>query len=521
MNTFLQKFANVVKGTLTGFDRIVFKGYILPLMNEKGVKGFCQGRRILNKDYKNWMMEQTGKVVDAAERHAQTECDSRITPILSSRTRKEEIAHKRQRERNITSGPIGVWSAVESCFSYKARYCATAGFPQLRGHWTKCKHLYFYFDHEDYGFMNIRLQTWFPYHIQVALNGREWLRRSLEKQGCEFLAKGNKFQHIADYDEAQRLLNRQLDTRWKGALEGFLPVVFPAMQEILGPHLSYYWTLWQSEWATDFVFPSPSDLAPIADSLLRHAFMTGTSTRVLRYLDRPLTKAGAPRANMKNEVMSRVLEFNDGLRVRHWVDQNSVKVYNEGNTLRVETTINQPGMFKVHRRAQGEPDSTPKRRLPLRKGVADIPLRAAVSQEINDRLMEQIATCHNETPALEVFDAVSRRLKKGKRRVRALDLLGKDRALLESLSDPAFCVSGLTNKKLREKLCDAPGYCGLSEKQLRGKVTRALRLLRDHGLIRKMPRQFRYQLTASGRELTTTLEAVLTVSTQQLMEMAA
>jgi hypothetical protein len=66
---------------------------------------------------------------------------------------------------------------------FKARYDKTAGFPRLSRHWGKCKHLYFYYDHEDYGFMNIRLQTWFPYHIQIAMNGREWLRRSLEKLG--------------------------------------------------------------------------------------------------------------------------------------------------------------------------------------------------------------------------------------------------------------------------------------------------------------------------------------------------
>jgi len=45
--------------------------------------------------------------------------------------------------------------------------------------------------------MNIRLQTWFPYHIQICLNGRERLRRSLEKNGVEFVAKGNKFLHVA------------------------------------------------------------------------------------------------------------------------------------------------------------------------------------------------------------------------------------------------------------------------------------------------------------------------------------
>jgi hypothetical protein len=522
MNQFVQKFSSVVKGVLTGFDRIVFKGSVLPLVYEEGARGFLRGLGILNKDYKQWMVAQSAKIVEDATAYAEAHCAQEgILWIPSSATRKEALAKERQQEEGIASGPVGVWSAVESCISYKARYCAQSGFPQIKSDWTKCKHLYFYFDHEDYGFMNVRLQTWFPYNIQVALNGREWLRRGLESHGCDFVAKGNKFLHIDDFALAQSLLEKQLDTRWTRTLDSFLPDVFPAMRSILGPHLSYYWTLWQSEWATDLVFPTPGHLAGMSDSLLRHAFMTGTAPRVLRYLDRPLTKAGLPYANMNNEVTSRLLDFADGVRVRHWVDHNSVKVYNERNVLRIETTVNQPGMFKVHRHAQGEPESAPKRRLPLRKGVADIVLRAQVSQEVNDRFMDQLATCSDETPVRDVIDAVCAPGKNHGRRFRALDVTGKDRALLQAIADPLFAISGITNRALREKLAGQPGYDGRTQKQLCAKVSRQLRLLRDHGLIRKMPRQNKYQLTAKGRQLTTTLSALLVASTQQLMETAA
>jgi len=164
--------------------------------------------------------------------------------------------------------------------------------------------------------MNIRLQTWFPYHIQVCLNGREWLRRTLDGEGIEFLAKGNKFLHIADYNKAQRLLDEQLDVRFTELLNGFLPTVFPMMQEILGPHLSYYWTMWQSEWATDLIFASPDKVNSIMDPLLRQAHINGTSVRILRYLDRPVTKAGKPYGGSTDEVLTRVTVFNDGIRVR-------------------------------------------------------------------------------------------------------------------------------------------------------------------------------------------------------------
>ena len=59
MKKFIERFSSLVKGTITGFDRIVFKGFILPLMCANGAMQFCGSKGILNKKYKNWMMEQS------------------------------------------------------------------------------------------------------------------------------------------------------------------------------------------------------------------------------------------------------------------------------------------------------------------------------------------------------------------------------------------------------------------------------------------------------------------------------
>ena len=401
------------------------------------------------------------------------------------------MARKQQELSGIQSGLIGAWSCMESCWSYRANYCADKGYPQLHRYTTQCKHLYLYMDHEQYGWMNVRLQTWFPYHIQIALNGREWLRRRLETRGVDFLRQGNKFLHIGDYAVAQQFLQQQLDRQWPSLLNGFLATAFPTMHQTLGPHLSYYWTLWQSEWATDLIMNTPSELNATMAAILRHAWITGNSANVLRYLGRPLTLNGKPHSNSSNEVMSRVLDFHDGLRVRHWVDHNSVKAYNEQNVLRFETTINQPYMFKVWRRAQRQPRPARKQLRPLRKGVADIPLRAHVSQEINNRLMDELSTFTDETPLSDLLAShISSHIKDG-RRVRSLDISGKDRQLLQAISDPSFTVSGITNAALRQKLASTSWGAGRTDKQLSARISRHLRLLRDHGLIR-------YQ-AASGR----------------------
>ncbi len=458
---------------------------------------------------------------EAANEYGKKNCGKGVIPLSTWRIRKEKLAHERQTTEQIESGLIGIWSCLEAASSYRARYCEKSGYPQLKSYQTRCKHLYFYFDHSDYGFMNIRLQTWFPYHIQVCLNGLEWLRRCLERQNIDFFAQGNKFLHISDYDEAQALLNGQLDVRFTKILNNFVPIVFPMMKEVLGPHLSYYWTMWQSEWATDLLFPSPNALNSIMDSLLRHAHMTGTSIHVLRYLDRPLTVAGKPYTRSKDQVITRLTDFNDGIRVRHWVDKNSVKVYNQQNVLRIETTINDPGKFRVFRHKNGQGTDEAKSRLPLRKGVVDIPLRAKISQEVNNRFMDDLSTLTDQSPARNLIDQITCHQNQNGRRFRPLDPTGKHRELFQSLSTPEFRISGLTNKMLRQGLSGSIFGKGMSQKQLSAKISRHLRLLRVHGMIRKLPKQNRYQLTLKGVKLTNVLNAFLAASTEQLIKMAA
>ena len=136
MTPLLQLFSNVVKGVISGFDRIVFKGYILPLMHKDGAASFLSRNNVLNKDYRDWVTKQTQRIVEPAEKLAQTIDGQKITPIPSSATRKETLAREREKQYDIEAGLIGVWSATESCLAYKARYCAEKGFPQL--HCPQC-----------------------------------------------------------------------------------------------------------------------------------------------------------------------------------------------------------------------------------------------------------------------------------------------------------------------------------------------------------------------------------------------
>jgi hypothetical protein len=84
METFLQRFADKIKGVITGFDRIVFKGCIRPLMFADGAMSFLRSRGVLNKDYKDWMVQQSAVMVEAAERYARSNTGEGITPYVLS-----------------------------------------------------------------------------------------------------------------------------------------------------------------------------------------------------------------------------------------------------------------------------------------------------------------------------------------------------------------------------------------------------------------------------------------------------
>jgi hypothetical protein len=519
MQQLIKSFGDSIIGVTNGFDRIVFQGMIRPLMYPEGAMGFFRRRRIRFKDAKKWVLEQTARLVSAVEEWSRRECGEGIIPLASSKTRKDALARRRQRERRITVGPVGTWSCVEAASSY--RLVPAEGAPVLRSVNTRCKHLYVYLDHESYGFMSIRIQTWFPYRIQIAMNGREWVARQLGKANIGFERMGNKILQVDDIEAMQLLLDQQLTTNWCSLLDSFVPIAFPTITATLGMDLKYTWTLWQSEWASDFLFEDRQALADVMSAMVRHAFIGGHPERLLHYFGHPVKKNGQPRRNFGGSLKSNVIELDNGYRIRHWLNSNSVKMYNEANVLRIESTINDPSAFRAHRRKQGAGDDTPTQLLPLRKGVADTFLRASVSQSINDRFADYVATTRSSTPLRSVLEAVTQRKRKRGRSVRALVPTGKDLDLLTAIADPRFTVGGFCNKDLRGLLADNERYVGKTGKQQSGMTTRAIRLLRDHGVVRKLPKRRRYRLTTSGRQLVTALQAALAASTEELTAIAA
>lgn len=418
---------------------------------------------------------------------------------------------------------IGVFSAVESCFSYEIRRDPHRRRLELRGRPQKCLHYYFYLQHPQFGFMSLRLQTWLPLSIHIALNGRLWLAQQLDAAGIGYRRVDNCFVELKDPQLAQALADQQLKTRWKSAFLRLLREFHPTHRELFRDDpLSYYWSLEQSEWATDVLFRTPEALAELYPRLLRYAGYNFSSAEVMRFLGRKLPAHGGVHGRFQGQVVSDISPRADHFRAKHRVDKNWIKMYDKQQTvLRVETTINDVTDFKAFRRLEGQKSGS-RQWLPLRKGTADIKRRARVSQAANERYLDALAGVSATRPLGELTKALCRPTELAGKRVRALQPWSpRDANLLAAISRPEFALNGFRNRDLREVLYADSTASPEETRRQSARITRQLRMLRAHGLILKVAHTHRYQLTAGGRIILAGLHAASRASAEQLAKLAA
>ena len=191
-----------------------------------------------------------------------------------------------------------------------------------------------------------------------------------------------------------------------------------------------------------------------------------------------------------------------------------------GSVLRIETTIANPTPYKVFRTKDNDPEGK-KAYLPMRKGIADLHRRTQVSQKANETYLESLATGRSDTCVAQVFDAVSKHRRIGSRRARALRLNDPAEVeFLEILTSAEFDLAGFRNRDLRRRLYSANASEDERKRQS-ARISRQFRLLRDHGIIRKVQKSYRYQLTSKGRTLITALQSVRRASLERLEACAA
>lgn len=501
MKSFLSRFGSLISFVLSGFDRLRFRGDATLLSNQRGVDAYLYGQQIRYVDFPKHCQQLTNTLCRQTEKLAK-EQGVPLKHLNSPQIDKEATALElaSPHSRATPAGRIALLTCVESCCTYRLRKNGEGRVYPVK-EMGKCLHYYHYFQHPELGLCYARIQSYFPFTVRVGMNGRQWLYQQLRNRSIAFQHRDNLLLSVADVPRAQQLLDRQVHADYVQILSELVQPIQPLAPYLIDAHVPYYWLAEQTEWANDFVFHSPEDLAKWYRRWIRHGIENLNCTDVLRYLGKKNPKACGGEA--KIDLRDRA----EGTRLKFWYGTNSLKMYDkEAIAFRPETTINQPGEFTVFRKtAKATADEVPQWR-PMRKGVADMDRRAEVSQAANNRLLETLATVADTQTLGELLKPLGQPVRRdGKRIARALNpLTGKDGDLLRALANGDFLLKGFRNADLRAAMY-ATTAAPLERRRQSAAVTRLLSLLRAHGLIVKVNKSHRYHLSASGRRTATAL----------------
>lgn len=520
MKSFLSRLGSLVLFVLSGFDRLRFHGESRLLNHPGGVNSYMYQQGLWRRDFPAHCEKLTRQLRE--DTLAQAASEGVPIKYLNSPTEaKDALALEMAKTHGRSSGRIALITCKESGMTYKMRN-NDQGLVEPRKEATPCLHLYHYFLHQRFGLCYVRIQTWFPFTVRIGLNGRLWLARELEKHGVPFQRHRNLITAVDDPQLAQQLLDEQTRADWPALLQELVQPIHP-LWNFLHHQIDtpYYWMTEQSEWATDFLFRSPEDLARWYPRWVRYGLETLQCEDVLRYLGKKQP------ARCSGEVKIDLRARPEGTRLKFWYEANSIKFYNKNGAdevpiaLRAENTCNNVSIFKVFRHKEGEDPSEPKSWQQMRKGVADLGRRAEIGQAINSRLAEALATVAESTPLGKLLEPLGQPVfQEGRRVARALNpLTGADGELLRALAKGDFLINGFRNRDLRVILhgdCSDP----VQRRKQSAAITRRLAIVRAHGLIVKVQKTHRYNLSAAGKRIVSALLAAHAADVGRLMSAA-
>jgi hypothetical protein len=336
-------------------------------------------------------------------------------------------------------------------------------------------HYYFYCVDRDFGPFFLKFCSYFPYTAKLCLNGHEYLKRQLTKEGIAFEALDNGLLACADPGRAQAICDglgaEQIEALLRKWL-GLLPHPFSAADHQAG--YRYELSVLQAEFALTQVLDQPLSGRTFFEEVIRENLDLGRPDQVQLLFGRRVCK------HTPGRFRTRVIT--EGVSPSLYVDYKSSRIkqyHKEGRGLRTETTVNNPNDFRIGKR------------------LRNLPALRAVGFQANRRLLDVQRLSHDCAIGDAAFQRVTTPAVVGEQRAAALPFAApRVQALLAALV--LFCLlpRGFSNRDLRERL--AP-LLGIDPGAMTpGRMTYDLRRLRLHGLIERLPGTHRYRPTEQG-----------------------
>jgi hypothetical protein len=489
---FLTKFAHLIVATLACYDRVIFKGY-LPFGGDKHLNAFIDYElRILRKNFLPLVQQMSQELVD----HAQNIAEQARAPYeyKQGKFSKEKWVAPIARERRHREGLLAVLGCQESDRTIKLHYSRRQ--PCLKFVYRPQRVVYYYFLDPEFGLMHIRIQTWFPFKIQVYVNGHDWLARQMIKRKLGFVQRDNAFTQLDDPEQAQRLADRFFKLRWRNQLNRWAKLVNPHLKRGWLRGKDYYWVIDQAEFATDILFRSPKALTELFPRLLDHATVNFSAQDILTFLGRRL------HWRFDGEVITECKKDRwPGARIKHHMKKNWIKMYDKfGLILRIETVINQPREFKVRRWRERKGE----RQLvwcPMNKGVANFYQYHAAARAANVRYLEALSVVNDPAPAYRQVHKLVQSKRHKKRSYAGFNPARRDHVrFFQAVLRGDHLVNGFRNADIR-RLLHGEARAARTRRRQSAAVGRVLKRLHVRGLIKKVPRTRRWNITARGHRL--------------------
>ena len=297
----------------------------------------------------------------------------------------------------------------------------------------------------------------------------------------------NAFVHISDWTRAQRIADeldaKQLHHRLDAFARRFCPI-----HRSFGA--DYHWSVDQCEYATDIVFRKQADLQPLYENLSRTAIHTVKPDNIATFLGKKLVP------QFEGEMGNRFNVRIEGTRIKHTMGPVSLKLYDKfGLILRIETTVNDLTFFKHYREVEHRDGSRETKWAAMQKTIYSLPALRELLQAANRRYLEFLSTIEDPRNGRDKLNKLSQPVEHEGRSYPGFNFFDEDDdALFQAIARGEFNISGLQNKNLRRRLASKSS----------AQISRLLKRLRLHGLIKKIGRTYKYYLTQFGKQVITT-----------------
>jgi DNA-binding MarR family transcriptional regulator len=478
-----ERYAPDIAGVLSCFDRLILQGTLNPIGHPEGMTSFLYSQHIKIFDFPKWAEQFTAKIRD----HVQSisiKNDVPVEFIRKTNIRKEDLVNKVLARRGEHPGLVCIFSAMESCPTFKPWHNKENGKTFLKHNDGKCLHYYFYFIDSDFGLCYIRVPTWLPCRLQVYINGHNWLASQLEKKNIAFSKKDNLFTSISDFSIAQKISDSFSPEKLHAFLDRYATTCCPIFKDFAAV---YHWSIMQSEYSSDILFSSPEKLKPLYEHISRSAAIAVKAENIATFLGRKL------HANYQDEMGNHFNTRIEGTRIRHSMGPASIKAYDKyGVDLRLETTSNDITFFKHYRDVKQDDGTIVNKIAPMRKSIYSLCDLAEIMRKANMRYLEFLSALDDPTDAAPKLEKFSSTITENNHPYKGFNFFdANDLDLLRIIARGEFAIVGLQNKDLRKQLQS------LSPSQ----VSRIIRRLRVHGIIKKVRGSYKYFLTSLGKKI--------------------